>query len=149
MCIRDSYYLKTFKRDAYDDRGSPMISTVHYGSDPEDAENAAWVGEYSQMIYGDGGQIFKPLPYGLDVIGHEFTHGVIDSSSALVYEGQSGALNESYADVFGALIDRGNWTIGEQVVKSPSLVPSAMTRSAFLARRLAAWLPVVPIPERL
>ncbi len=113
------YYLKTFKRDAYDDRGSPMISTVHYGSDPEDAENAAWVGEYSQMIYGDGGQIFKPLPYGLDVIGHEFTHGVIDSSSALVYEGQSGALNESYADVFGALIDRGNWTIGEQVVKSP------------------------------
>ena len=113
------YYMKTFKRDAYDNQGSPMISTVHYGSDPEDAENAAWVGEYSQMIYGDGGQIFRPLPYGLDVVGHEFTHGVIDSSSALVYEGQSGALNESYADVFGALIDRGNWTIGEQVVKSP------------------------------
>ncbi|MEI7770452.1 MAG: hypothetical protein WCI67_10710, partial [Chloroflexales bacterium] len=65
------YYMNTFKRDAYDGQGSPMISTVHYGSDPEDAENAAWVGEYSQMIYGDGGKIFKPLPYGLDVIGHE------------------------------------------------------------------------------
>jgi hypothetical protein len=113
------YYMNTFKRDAYDGQGSPMISTVHYGSDPEDAENAAWVGEYSQMIYGDGGQIFKPLPYGLDVVGHEFTHGVIESSAGLIYENQAGALNESYADVFGALIDRANWTIGEQVVKSP------------------------------
>ncbi len=113
------YYMNTFKRDAYDGQGSPMVSTVHYGSDPEDAENAAWVGEYSQMIYGDGGQIFKPLPYGLDVVGHEFTHGVIESSAGLIYEQQPGALNESYADVFGALIDRGNWTIGEQVVKSP------------------------------
>ncbi|MBX0328483.1 M4 family metallopeptidase [Oscillochloris sp. ZM17-4] len=113
------YYMKTFQRDAYDGQGSPMISTVHYGSDPEDAENAAWVGEYSQMIYGDGGKIFKPLPYGLDVVGHEFTHGVIESSAGLIYEKQPGALNESYADVFGALIDRGNWTIGEQVVKSP------------------------------
>jgi Zn-dependent metalloprotease len=113
------YYMNTFKRDAYDDQGSPMVSTVHYGSDPEDAENAAWVGEYSQMIYGDGGQIFKPLPYGLDVVGHEFTHGVIESSAGLIYESQPGALNESYADIFGALIDRANWTIGEQVVKSP------------------------------
>ncbi|NNJ10993.1 peptidase M4 family protein [Chloroflexales bacterium ZM16-3] len=113
------YYMNTFKRDAYDGQGSPMISTVHYGSDPEDAENAAWVGEYSQMIYGDGGQIFKPLPYGLDVVGHEFTHGVIESSAGLIYEKQPGALNESFADIFGALIDRGNWTIGEQVVKSP------------------------------
>lgn len=113
------YYMRTFGRDAYDGQGSPMVSTVHYGSDPEDAENAAWVGEYAQMIYGDGGQIFKPLPYGLDVVGHEFTHGVIESSAGLIYENQSGALNESYADVFGALIDSANWTIGEQVVKSP------------------------------
>lgn len=113
------YYFTTFKRDGVDGRGSAMVSTVHYGSDPEDAENAAWIGEAAQMVYGDGGRIFKPLAYGLDVVGHEFTHGVIDNTAQLVYEGQSGALNESYADVFGALIDRGNWTIGEQVVKSP------------------------------
>ncbi|NTU62669.1 MAG: peptidase M4 family protein, partial [Chloroflexi bacterium] len=113
------YYFNTFKRDGLDDQGNPMVSTVHYGSDPEDAENAAWIGEAQQMIYGDGGRIFKPLPYGLDVVGHEFTHGIIDNTSSLIYEGQSGALNESYADVFGALIDRGNWTIGETVIKSP------------------------------
>lgn len=113
------YYFNTFKRDAYDDQGSPMVSTVHYGSDPQDAENAAWIGELAQMIYGDGGRIFRPLPYGLDVVGHEFTHGVIESSASLTYEGQAGALNESYADIFGALIDRDDWTVGEDVVQSP------------------------------
>ena len=80
------------------------------------------------MIYGDGGRIFKPLAYGLDVVGHEFTHGVIDSTADLIYQGQSGALNESYADVFGALIDGGNWTMGEQVVKSPPF-PTPYLRS--------------------
>ncbi|WP_129629439.1 M4 family metallopeptidase [Candidatus Oscillochloris fontis] len=113
------YYMQHFKRDAYDGQGSAMVSTVHYGSDPEDAENAAWVGEYGQMIYGDGGTIFKPLPYALDVISHEFTHGVIETSAGLIYENQSGALNESYADVFGVLIDDDDWTVGEDVIKSP------------------------------
>ena len=113
------YYFNTFKRDGVDDQGSPMVSTVHYGSDSEDAENAAWIGEAQQMIYGDGGRIFKPLAYGLDVAGHEITHGVVDNTANLIYENQSGALNEAYADIFGALIDRGNWTIGETVVKSP------------------------------
>lgn len=113
------YYFNTFQRDSIDGRGLPLVSTVHYGSDPQDAENAAWVSEYAQMIYGDGGQIFEPLPYGLDVVGHEFTHGVIDATSQLIYEGQSGALNESYADVFGAMIDRDDWDIGEDVIKSP------------------------------
>jgi Zn-dependent metalloprotease len=122
------YYFNTFKRDSIDGQGMPLVSTVNYGSDPEDAENAAWIGEAQQMIYGDGGQIFKPLPYGLDVVGHEFTHGVIGSTADLVYEGQSGALNESFADVFGALIDRGNWTIGETVIKSPPY-PVKMLRS--------------------
>lgn len=113
------YYFNTFKRDAIDGRGSPMISTVHYGSDPQDAENAAWIGERQQMIYGDGGQIFRPLSLGLDVVGHEFTHGITDGTAGLIYQGQSGALNESYSDIFATMIDRANWTLGEQIVKSP------------------------------
>jgi bacillolysin len=122
------YFFSTFKRDSIDGRGSQMISTVHYGSSTDDAENAAWIGQKQQMIYGDGGKVFKPLPYGLDVIGHEFTHGVTDATSNLNYEGQSGALNESYSDVFAAMIDRTNWTIGEQVIKSPPF-PTAVLRS--------------------
>jgi Zn-dependent metalloprotease len=113
------YFATKFGRDGIDDRGSPIVSTVHYGTDPEEQENAAWVGEAGQMIYGDGGRIFKPLPYGLDVVGHELTHGIIDNTAELIYQGQSGALNESYADVFGVLIAGSNWTVGAQVVKSP------------------------------
>ncbi len=113
------FYFNNFKRDSLDGRGMPMVSTVHYGASPEEAENAAWIGEAQQMIYGDGGRIFKPLAYGLDVVGHEFTHGVIDNTAQLVYETQSGALNESYADVFGVLIAGSNWTVGSSVVKSP------------------------------
>jgi Zn-dependent metalloprotease len=113
------YYLSTFKRDSIDGQGGPIISSVHYGSDPADAENAAWIGDANQMVYGDGGRIFKPLAYGLDIVGHELTHGVTGSTSNLIYEGQSGALNESYSDIFGAMIDRANWTMGETVVKSP------------------------------
>lgn len=113
------YYATVQKRDGVDGHGSPMISTVHYGSSQAEAENAAWIGEAGQMVYGDGGQNFRPLAYGLDVIGHEFTHGVIESTANLTYQGQSGALNESYADIFGVLIAGTDWTIGASVVKSP------------------------------
>lgn len=122
------YYLKTFKRDSIDGRGMPIVSTVHFGSDSEDSENAAWIGEASQMIYGDGGRIFKPLAYGLDVVGHELTHGITENTANLIYEGQSGALNESYSDIFGALIERKNWTMGETIVKSPPF-PAPFLRS--------------------
>ncbi|HEX5690596.1 MAG TPA: M4 family metallopeptidase, partial [Roseiflexaceae bacterium] len=122
------YYFNTFRRDSIDGQGGEMVSTVHFGSDPRDAENAAWVGEAQQMIYGDGGRIFQPLAYGLDVVGHEFTHGIIDGTAGLVYEAQPGALNESYADVFGAMIDRANWTVGETIVK-PGRFPLPYIRS--------------------
>ncbi len=113
------FYSTNFKRDSLDGRGMPLISTVHFGSDPQEQENAAWIGEAKQMVFGDGGRMFRPLAYGLDVIGHEFTHGVVESTANLVYESQSGALNESYADVFGVLISGANWDIGRGTVKSP------------------------------
>lgn len=122
------YYSTKFKRDSIDGQGMPLVSTVNYGSDPQDAENAAWIGEAQQMIYGDGGRIFKPLPFGTDVVGHEFTHGVTGSTANLVYESQSGALNESMSDVFGSLIAQSNWTIGGSVVKSPPF-PTPLLRS--------------------
>jgi Zn-dependent metalloprotease len=67
------------------------------------------------------------LAKGLDVAGHEMTHGVIDNTANLEYLSQSGALNESYADVFGSLIDRDDWRIGEDVVNL-SFFPSGALR---------------------
>jgi Zn-dependent metalloprotease len=77
------------------------------------------------MVYGDGdGIIFKPLVQSLSVIGHEMSHGVVQFSGGLIYRDQSGALNESFADVFGALLvqfkkgqtaEEASWLIGDGI----------------------------------
>jgi bacillolysin/thermolysin/neutral peptidase B len=105
------YYADVHQRDSYDDRGGEMISTVHFG---EGYDNAFWDG--AQMVYGDGDvSVTKPYVYGLDVVAHEMSHGVIQYTAGLIYESQSGALNESYADVFGAMVDRDDWQMGEDI----------------------------------
>jgi len=79
-------------------------------------DNAYWNGRV--MAYGDGDQEFKPLAGGKDVAGHEMTHGVIQHTADLIYQNQSGALNESFADVFGVMIDRANYLMGEDIMKA-------------------------------
>ena len=57
-----------------------------------------------QVVYGDGdGIISKPLTGSRSVIGHKLSQGVVHFSGGLVYRDQSGALNESFSDVFGCL----------------------------------------------
>ncbi len=111
------YYKKVHARNAIDNAGGAMLSTVHFG---QAYDNAFWDG--TGMSYGDGGQLFKPLSAGLDVVAHEFTHGVTERTSNLNYEGQSGALNESVSDIFGVFIEHSlkpdptkNWTMGENI----------------------------------
>jgi Zn-dependent metalloprotease len=51
-----------------------------------------------------------------DVVAHELTHTIISATSNLVYSDQSGAMNESFADLFGTLAsDDGNWLLGEDI----------------------------------
>jgi bacillolysin len=95
------YYKNVFNRNSYDDRGAALKSTVHYSSR---YNNAFWNG--SQMVYGDGdGTTFLPLSGSLDVVAHELTHAVTDFSSDLVYQNESGALNEAISDIFGTLVE--------------------------------------------
>jgi Zn-dependent metalloprotease len=94
---------------------------VHAG----DLYNAFWDGQH--LVFGDGdGIIFDSFTDGLDVISHEFTHGVVEYASDLDYKFQCGALNESLADVFGIMVkqwsgeppqtaDQANWLIGEGI----------------------------------
>ena len=79
------------------------------------------------MWYGNGGSTFKPLARGLDVGGHEMTHGVVEKTANLVYQGESGALNESFADVFGVLIENDtDWKIGEDVMQTGGGLPASL-----------------------
>jgi Zn-dependent metalloprotease len=112
-----NFYDEIFQRKSIDARGMNLDSTVHYG---EDYNNAFWNG--TQMVYGDGdNEIFQRFTKSIEVVGHELTHGITQYEAALVYEGQAGALNESFSDVFGSLVkqytlkqtvDKADWLIG-------------------------------------
>lgn len=121
------YYRTKFGRNSLDGKGSSVISVINIADDDgRGMDNAYWNGEF--MGYGNGRDAFKPLAGSLDVAGHEMTHGVVEATARLEYQNQSGALNESFADVFGVLIDRDDWTLGEDVVK-PGAFPSGALRS--------------------
>jgi hypothetical protein len=93
-------YREVYGRDSLDGAGLALNGTVHYG---EDYDNAFWDG--SRMVFGDGDRtLFNRFTAAVDVIGHELTHGVTEKTAGLIYQGQSGALNESISDVFGSLV---------------------------------------------
>ena len=99
--VVDDFYGDTFGRNSIDDQGMKIISVVHYG---QGYCNAFWNGSY--MTYGDGnGGSCKSLSGGLDVDGHELTHGVTEYTSGLIYENESGALNEAFSDMMGNTIE--------------------------------------------
>ena len=125
------FYNSVFRRDSLDGNGMTLVGTVHVGeSDGRGGfvslDNAFWDGK--QMAYGDGDDlIFQRFTRSLDVVGHELTHGVQSFTSNLEYEGQSGALNEHFADVFGMLVRQwknretaaqSDWLIGKEVLVS-------------------------------
>ena len=88
-----------FGRRSIDGRGGTVSITVHYG---RDYDNAFWDG--TQLVFGDGdGQIFDRFTKPMDVMAHEFTHGVTQFTVGLAYQDQPGALNESISDVFASM----------------------------------------------
>ncbi|OTA19347.1 zinc metalloproteinase aureolysin [Xenorhabdus beddingii] len=94
------FYKNIFGRHSMDNKGLKLIATVHYG---DNYLNAFW--SKRQMIFGDGdGKFFNRFTSAIDIIAHELTHGVIESEADLYYLYQSGALNESIADVFGIMV---------------------------------------------
>lgn len=120
------YFKNTHRRNSLNNKGGTMVSIINITDENgRGFDNAFWNGEF--MGYGNGNTAFRPLAGGLDVAGHEMTHGVIENSANLEYKGQSGAINESMADIFGAMIDRDDWQMGEQVVRA-SAYPSGALR---------------------
>lgn len=95
-------YREVYQRASIDDDNLPLHGVVHYGIN---YDNAFWDG--AEMVFGDGdGVVFTGFTSSISVIGHELTHGVTQFTANLAYRGQSGALNESLSDVFGALVEQ-------------------------------------------
>jgi Zn-dependent metalloprotease len=102
-------------RNSIDDNGYPLNLYVHYNNN---YVNAFWDG--TRMTFGDGNANYSPLT-SLDITGHEISHGLTERTSNLDYSNESGALNESFSDIFGQCVEwyadstRFNWLVGEDI----------------------------------
>lgn len=132
------FYLKIFGRNSIDNRGMRVESAVHFG---KNFGNAMWTGR--QMIYGDGNQNVGGFTAALDIIAHELTHGVVQhmipgglgvtrvavkdrefKAQTHALKGQSGALNESFSDIFGSMVKQ--WHAGQDVTQANWLLGEHM-----------------------
>jgi Zn-dependent metalloprotease len=116
------FYNKIFERNSIDDNGLVLHSTVRFRLG---WINAMWDG--STMSYGDR------MSKCIDVVAHELTHGVTQYEAGLIYENESGALNEHFSDVMGILVKQwslnqsatdSNWLIGENIVPGLTAIRS-------------------------
>ncbi|PKF79946.1 hypothetical protein CW749_09625 [Vibrio sp. vnigr-6D03] len=112
------YYKERHNRNGLDDRDMTMISSVDLG-----VANASWY--LGQMFYGKS-RTGADYTTDFDVIGHEFTHGVIDSTADLIYQNASGALNEAWADILGISAEAykngkitSTWLLGNELYQRP------------------------------
>ena len=109
------YFMNKFNRNSIDGNGFKLVSYVHYDMD---YANAFWDGQ--RMTYGDGDTTFSPLTT-LDICGHEITHGLDEMTANLIYQDESGALNEGYSDIFGTCIEwyarpaNADWLMGADI----------------------------------
>jgi Zn-dependent metalloprotease len=124
------FFHELFGRNSVDGQGKILVSYVDYGTD---FDNALWTGK--EIVYGDGdGDVFHRFTGAIEIVAHEITHGVTQNSAKLRYQGQSGALNEHFSDVFGSLVKQwlskqpardADWLIGAGI-RGPKFVGRAI-----------------------
>lgn len=116
-----AFFRTTFGRNGFDGQGSPLRMEVHASVD-----NAQWNPDTRDLAFSDGdGTSFAPFGNALDVVAHEYSHGVVDSEVRLGYTGQSAALHESFADVLAVLVDADDWQLGEDIY-TPAVAGDAL-----------------------
>ncbi len=125
------FYLNVFSRNSYDGNGSliknylnPVDLQIQNNESPENA--FAVKSPYNFMAYGMGNEITSNPWVSIDLVGHEFTHMVVEKRNSsfppIIYQGESGALDESFADIFGTCSEfytkpiTANWTLFEEIV---------------------------------
>jgi Zn-dependent metalloprotease/subtilisin-like proprotein convertase family protein len=109
------YWISAHNRNSINGVGGKFINYVHLN---RAFDNAYWDG--TAMNYGDGGTLFRPLT-AIDVCGHETGHGICQATAGLVYQNESGALNEGFSDIWGAAVEysvdptKQTWIVGEDI----------------------------------
>jgi Zn-dependent metalloprotease len=119
------YYKTAFGRDGIRGDGVGASGAVHFSLN---YVNAFWSDDCFCMAFGDGnGTTIRPL-VAIDIVGHEVSHGVTSNTAGLIYNSESGGLNEATSDIFGAMIEHytnnakqpPNYVIGEQIFATPA-----------------------------
>ncbi len=112
--VTHDYFNETHGYIGFDNNPATTINNYYISG----MSNAYYSPSENHLVFGDG----SGTPYtSVDIVGHEFTHGIISHTADLFYSGESGALNEAFADIFGLAVENYatgtyNWLIGEQVV---------------------------------
>ncbi len=123
-------FAEVYGRDSFDGAGAPVIMTVHYG---RNYDNAFWNG--TQLVFGDGdGRIFDRFTKPVDVLAHELAHAVTEHTAGLVYRNQPGALNESLSDVFASCTKQR--LLGQGVAEADWLIGTGLFLPGVQARAL-------------
>ena len=124
-----------FGRESLDDEHHPLVSYVRYD---RDYVNAFWRDSAATFGDGDRGQMVGNLPMTvMDIVAHEFTHGLTQYTAGLVYRNEPGALNESYSDIFGIAADiyaRPNlytWLLGDENSRGGEAIRSMSSPKQF------------------
>ena len=111
------YFLSVHNRNSYDGNGARINSYIHYSSN---YDNAFWDG--LRMTYGDGsGNGGFDILTSLDVAAHEIGHAICSNTANLVYQRESGALNEGFSDIWAAVVEeyaapgKDEWLVGEDI----------------------------------
>lgn len=94
------YWQDKFSRNGIDGNGMAMINLVDLFVY---ADNAGWDPYYHYVTYYGGTTWTTPYT-SLEIVSHEFTHGLTQSTCDLVYQGESGALNEAISDIFSMCV---------------------------------------------
>jgi Zn-dependent metalloprotease len=95
-----AYFDRGFSRDSYDAAGATMVSSIGYGGST--CPNAFWNGSQTA---------FCPGLVTDDILAHEWAHALTQSTADLIYQNQSGQLNEAFSDIFGETIDLFNGNV--------------------------------------
>ncbi len=110
------YWMNVHNRNSFDGNGALMKAYVHFD---KSYDNAYWNG--SVFTFGDGSDTYFDALASLDVSAHEHGHAVCTYTADLVYQNESGALNEAFSDIWGAAVEayaapeKDIWIMGEDI----------------------------------